>query len=221
MKVLIAARTNAEKDVYELKRLRKNLKGACEFANIPYVVNYLNDYDIVHVLDLNQDLIINDAIDSNKPVVISALMAESDADGRMCDYSRKGVHLKLKAKKTLSQASLIIVPNQSCKEFLASEGIKNSIEVVPSGVNVSRFQAINEIELTLFRKYFGIAMDTKVVLCVGQYDDNDETTKVTEIAKKCPNYTFVYLGKAKNKFGWTPLDYARTEEIRAYLKSQQ
>ena len=203
MKVLVSNNPNEAKDIYELRRIRKNIKGACELASIPYVSTPLLDYDILHVIDLNEDLVINDAVDRNKKVVISALMAESDPSGKMCKHDRKGTHLKPKALKTLNQVDLVLVPNQPCKEFLIKEGVKKNIEVLPSGVNMSRFSAINDIEKTLFRKYFGIS-NAHICLCVGQYDDDKEKNKVIEIAKKCPNITFVYIGPKKNYgiFDW-------------------
>lgn len=197
MKVLVPSNTISSRDVYELMRLRKSLKGACEVANISYVTNSLNDYDLVHVLSLNQDLIINDAIDNNKPIVISALMAESDPSGRMTITTKKGTHLKPKAIKTLNQATLVFVPNLSCKEFLIEEGIKTRIEILSSGINMSRFVSINDIERTLFRKYFSIQPSQKTILCIGQYDDKNEQTQIIEIAKRLPEFTFVYIGKSK------------------------
>lgn len=197
MKVLISSKTNKNQDVYELRRLRKSIKGACELANIPYVSNELSDYDILHVLDLNQDLLINDAIDNNKPIVCSALMAENDPYGKMCFKNKKGTHLKPKAIKTLNNVNLVLVANSMCKDFLINEGIKTEIEILPSGVNLSRFVAINDIEKNLCRRYFGILDDQKIILSVGQYDSDKEYNKIIEIAKKCPEYTFIFLGKSK------------------------
>ncbi len=203
MKILISNNQNPAKDIYELKRLRKNIKGACELASIPYVSSPLLDYDILHIIDLNEDLTINDAVDRNKKVVISALVAESDPSGKMCKHDREGTHLKPKALKTLNQVDLVLVPNQPCKDFLLNEGVKKDIEILPSGVNMSRFSAINDVELSLFRKYFGIT-NAHICLCVGQYDDKSENDKVIEIASKCPNITFVYIRPKKpfSLFGW-------------------
>ena len=89
MKILISNNPNEAKDIYEVKRLRKNIKGACELAGISYVSNAMQDYDILHVIDLEQGLVINDAVDRNKKVVVSALMAESDPSGRMCIHRNR------------------------------------------------------------------------------------------------------------------------------------
>ncbi len=197
MKVLIYSKASESQDVFEAMRLRKNLKGACELAGITHVKSALDVYDIAHFISANDESVINDTIELHKPVVLSALMCESDPTARMIITKDKEESLSPKALRVLNKVNMIFVPSLQAQQFLQKQGITRPIEIVPSGVNISRFQPINDAEKDIFFRYFSIDKKDRIVVSVADYDNPDEVDMFIDIAKKCPEAKFFFLGQSK------------------------
>jgi 1,2-diacylglycerol-3-alpha-glucose alpha-1,2-glucosyltransferase len=198
MKVFVHFQPRYLKDVYEGMRLRKNIKGALELANIEIAKNSIDNYDVAHFLSVADETKINDAIELGKPVVFSALMCESDPVAKLTEITREGfARLSGRALRVLNRVSLVIVPNATGKKFLLEQGVKSKIVVLSPGVNIARFEKHDQLEGDLFYRYFRFNKGTKIVVAFGQYDNRQEIYNIVEIAKKCPGIKFLYFGQAK------------------------
>ncbi|MFA5282919.1 MAG: glycosyltransferase [Bacilli bacterium] len=197
MKVLVYYQTSNRKDIYEAMRLRKNLKGACELAGITHVKSALDQYDLVHFISSNDESAINDAIENHKPVCISALMCESDPTAKMIVSTSKGDYLSSKALRVLNKVDMVFVSSMQAMSFLKSQGVTSDIRFLPSGVNLSRFQPVSETEKEIFYRYFSANKADKIVVSVAEYDTQDEVDKFIEIAKRCPDVKFYFIGQSK------------------------
>ena len=118
MKTFIYFQPKVEKDVYEAMRLRKNLKGACELANITHINNILDKYDIIHFISPNDESRINDAVESRIPTCISALMCESDPAAKMLEIVNGEEHLTNRALRVLNKVDMVFAPSNVAQEFL-------------------------------------------------------------------------------------------------------
>lgn len=203
MKVLIYFKVNQRKDVFEAMRLRKNIKGALELVNVIHTPSVVDSYDIVHFLTLNDEIKINDALSLREhPVCISALMCESDSSARFLETSKRTneVFLSSRALRVLNKVDLVFAPNQSSKDFLIDSGVQTRIDVVGPGVNISRFEIKDELEKDVFYRYFQVQKKEKIVLSIGDYDDERQLTNVTEAARSCPQAKFFFIGQSKSYF---------------------
>lgn len=199
MKVLVSFNPGKNSENFEGVRLRKCIKGALEVANIPYT-NYVGDYfDVAHFISYRDEKTIDSVIANGTPVVISALYCESDPSASWLEYktNKKGnriTFLSPKGLRVLNKANLILVPSKSAKEFLIESGVTRDIEIISSGVNVSRFDYSREDEKDIFYRYYQEDKNKKIVVSLGDYKYMEGLNSIINAAKKCPNVMFYYYG---------------------------
>lgn len=199
MKVFVHFQPKYTKDVYEGMRLRKNIKGALELNNVEIAKNSLDNYDLAHFISVDDETKINDVLEQDIPVVFSAMMCESDPVAKVTETTLNGeTVLRNKALRILNKVNLVIVPNNTSRNFLKEQGVKTKITVLSPGVNISRFQKDESIESDIFYRYFRLQKDVKTIIAFGQYDNKEEIRNFVQIAKLSPDYKFLYFGQAKH-----------------------
>lgn len=197
MKVLVWF-PSQEHSNFEGVRLRKSIKGALELNGVTYTTNPIDYYDVAHFLSVKDEGKINECIENNIPVVISALGCEGDplANYLELKIDKKGNRtfvLQPKALRVLNKATLIITPTQEAKKFLIDNGVNPEIEVLSPGVNLSRFDFSRMDEKEIFYRYYGEDRNKKLVVAVGGYTKNSSISTFIKAAKKCPNVNFYYF----------------------------
>lgn len=194
MKVLISFRPEKKNVPFEATRLRKNIKGALELSGVNYVENLIVSPDIVHILSPLELDLAQECVEENVPYVVSALYSEDDEDGSFLLNEQKGsVDLTAKAKKVLSHAKVVLVPSQFALYTLRALGVQNRIEVVAPGVNLARFESLNAIEYAAFARYFRFSVDSKFVLSVGHFLDENVFEGLKKLANFVPNIRFFFI----------------------------
>lgn len=194
MKILVSFQPHQKYDNFEGSRLRKSIKGSLEINDIEYTTSVVDYYDIVHLMSVGDEGKINDAIENNVPVVVSALYCESDPCASFVEYKNKEPRLTTKALKILNKVSLVLTPSLECKSFLINEGVKTDIEVISPGINLSRFNFSREDEKEIFYRYYNEDKNKKLVVSVGDYTNLEGVTAFINAAKKSPNAVFYYFG---------------------------
>lgn len=200
MKILVSFQPNKKASDFEGARMRKTIKGSLEVMGIEYTTSVVEKYDIMHLISAEDDSKANDAKESNIPLVISALYCEDDSLANYIEYkSKDGTRvnsIKSKCLRFLNKANVITVPSQKAKEFLIDNGVKPDIQVVPVGVNMSRFDFSREDEKDIFYRYFRENRSKRLVVAMGEYDNNmDGINAFINAAKKCPDVLFYYIGR--------------------------
>ena len=200
MKVLVSFNPSKNSEVFEGVRLRKCIKGALEITDVPYT-NYLGDnFDIAHFISPKDESKIDQVLAMNKPVVISALYCESDPTASWLEYKtnkKKGNRntvLSQKGLRVLNKANLVLVPTPQAKQFLIDSGVNVDIEVISSGVNMSRFDFSRDDEKSIFYRYYKEDANKKLAVVLGDYTYMEGLNSVINAAKKSPNTVFYYYG---------------------------
>ena len=198
MKVLVSFKPNKKFDNFQGSRMRKTIKGALEFLNIPYTDSLVDYYDVAHLISPEQDGELNDIVDGGAPVVVSALYTEDDPVAcylEMDSKTKKSV-LTQRALKFLNKADLVLVPCEQAKELLTSSGVTTPIEICLPGVNMSRFDFSKQEEKEIFYRYYREDKNKKLVIAVGEYKGKMEgLSSFIGAARKSPNAMFYYIGK--------------------------
>ena len=200
MKILVSFQPNNKNALdFEGARVRKTIKGALEITGIDYTVSLVDSYDIMHLISPEDDSKANDAIEEGTPLIISALYSEDDPDASYLTYKSKDGKItkkvKPKAIKFLNKASVVLVPSLKAKEIFIEAGVTSDIEVMYPGVNSARFDFSRSDEKDIFFRYFRESRDKKLVVAVGEYDNNmDGISAFINAAKRCPNINFYYFG---------------------------
>ena len=200
MKILVSFQPNTKAPDFEGARLRKTIKGSLEMANVEYTTSIVDKFDVMHLISVEDDNKANDANESNIPLVISALYCEDDPLANYLEYKSKDGNrtttLKSKGLKFLNKADLVLVPTESSRDFLINNGVVSDIQVTLPGVNVSRFDFSRTDEKDIFYRYFGENRSKKLVVAMGEYDNNMEgISAFINAAKKCPDILFYYFGR--------------------------
>lgn len=199
MKVLVSFNQGKNSENFEGVRLRKCIKGALEVANQPYT-SYIQDrFDVAHFISPKDEGKIDSIIAEGKPIVISALYCESDPNAAWLEYktNRKGnrtTSLSQKGLRVLNKATLVLVPTEQAKQFLIDSGVNSEIEILSSGVNMSRFDFSREDEKDIFYRYTHEDKSKKLVIALGDYTHMEGLNAFINAAKKCPNEIFYYYG---------------------------
>lgn len=202
MKVLIPVETKITKDNFESARLNKSIKGALELNNVFHTSNPLDYFDVVHLVSSEEELLLLEAIEDNKPVIISALMCENDPDAAFLDFKYKDGNIRNnllpKSLKFLNKSSHVLVPCESARALLIGEGVTSPITIIPPGINFSSFDYEKEEEKNLFYRYFREEKSKKLIVAVGDYDSLDGINAFIDAAKKCPDAIFYFFGHASS-----------------------
>ena len=195
MKACVYFQPREKNDNFEGARLRENLKGALKENNISYASNIVDTYDVIHFISPSDLLKINDATENRIPVVISALYCESDESASFLKELNEKEAISNKSLKALNKASVVLTSDELSKHLLKELGVTSPIEIVSSGVDLSRFE-FEEENKDIFYQYYQLDKNKKFVVVIGTYDDRNTPKKLIAIADKCPDYNFFYFGNA-------------------------
>ena len=106
------------------------------------------------------------------------------------------ISLKSKGLKFLNKANLVLTPTEESRNILINNGVTADIQVTLPGVNASRFDFSRTDEKDIFYRYFGENRSKKLVVAMGEYDNNMEgISAFINAAKKCPDVLFYYFGR--------------------------
>ena len=199
MKVLVYFQPNRKHDNFEGTRMRKTIKGALEMVNVQYTSNLFDDYDVAHFMSPDDESKMNIAIERGVPTIVSALFGEDDPTVRFLNHKSKDgkrtTLLRNRALKMLNKATLVLVPSETAKQFLIESGVTSPIEISMPGVNLARFNFSRDDEKELFYRYFREDKNKKIVLAVGEYDNNLEGIHAfINVATKRDDTVFYYVG---------------------------
>ena len=75
---------------------------------------------------------------------------------------------------------------------MESYGIKKRIEVVSNGIDLSFFKRSSNN----FRKKYNFSKNEKLIMCVGTYMERKGILDFVELAKKIPEYKFLWFGES-------------------------
>lgn len=200
MKILVSFKPNKKYPDFEGVRLRKTIKGALEMVGIEHTSNELDKYDVMHLISVDDENKINEAKEKNIPVVISACYCEDDPSASYLEYKSKDgkrtTDISNKTLKFLNKADLVLVPSESVRSYLIDNGVTSNISIALPGINMSRFDFSREDEKTIFFRYFREDSSRKLVIGLGEYDNQmDGINAMINAAKICPEALFYYIGK--------------------------
>lgn len=97
------------------------------------------------------------------------------------------------AKKCYQTADLILTPSDYSKSLIEEYGINRPIQVISNGIDLDYWQATNE-EINEFKKNYGLKKEDKLILSVGLQIERKGIIEFVEMARKLPEYQFIWFG---------------------------
>lgn len=187
-------------------------KRALSEVGIEYTLDAdCTDYDILHIntYGINSHSMVNKAKRMGKKVIYHAHSTEEDFRNSFVGSNQISPLVKKYLVSLYSKADYLITPTPYSKHLLEGYGITVPIVSISNGIDLRRFERSIEKE-EKFREYFEIQKNQKVIICVGLYFERKGIIDFVELARKFPEYRFIW-------FGHTPM-YSIPRTIRTIVK---
>jgi 1,2-diacylglycerol-3-alpha-glucose alpha-1,2-glucosyltransferase len=94
----------------------------------------------------------------------------------------------------------IITPTEYSKKLLLNYHLNRPITAISNGIDMNFFTR-SEADGQAFREKYGFQKDDKVVIGIGLYLERKGILTFVELAKRCPEYKFIW-------FGYSPLAFS-------------
>lgn len=215
MKVLLYAEGEKTIGKSGLGKAIKHQMTALENEHIKYTTNLKDDYDILHINTWfpKSYFIAKRAKRKGKKIVYHAHSTEEDYRNGFILAKQTSKLIKWWLIKCYSLGDVIITPTIYSKKLLQGyKGLENKkIYAISNGVELDFFKK-NKKYGDLFRKQFGYSKDDKVIIGIGLYIERKGIVDFVELAKRMPEYKFVW-------FGYSPLA-AATAPVREAVKTK-
>lgn len=171
-------------------------KRALAAAGIEYTLDPKStDYDLLHVNTYGPKSLhlVRKAKKMGKKVIYHAHSTEEDFRNSFVGSNQLAPLVKKWLVSLYQQADHLITPTPYSKKLLRNYGLQQPIAAISNGIDLKRYYP-DERKEAAFRKHFKLAENQKVVICVGLFFERKGILDFVEVAKKMPEYTFIWFG---------------------------
>ncbi len=198
IKVLLCL--NGDKDINKplMDRSGALLRYALEAVNIEYTYDIRENYDIIHLLSVNQykaylNMPNKNKLNKNVPVVLSMFNDSYDIKEDLDNDEEDFLSVLTKAVKPLD-VNLVTCPWTSQTLILKHLNVFRSVNLVNIGAKEYLKESYSPVELEAFKKYYGLEKDDKVIITIGQYNYSKGLAELEAISRIMPEYEFFFFG---------------------------
>ncbi|MDD3219526.1 MAG: glycosyltransferase [Lachnospiraceae bacterium] len=155
----------------------------------------LEDADVVHINTIFPDSlkIVHKAHEKGIPVVFHAHSTKEDFRN---SYLGSNLFDWLFGKwicHCYCTGDYIVTPTEYSKRLLVSYGINKKITAVSNGIDLDYYEK-EKVASNAFRKKYGYGSDAKIIMSVGLTIDRKGVIDFVELAKRMPEYQFIWYG---------------------------
>lgn len=186
---------------------------ALSYANVFYTTNPRDDYDIIHInfYGPRSYYLAKKARRNGKKVVYHAHSTEEDFKSGFIFCKQIAPLFKKWLIKCYSLGDVIVTPTLYSKKLLEGYGIKKKIYAISNGIELELFKKSDQSG-EIFRKKYNLTKKDKVIIGIGLYITRKGITDFVELAKRMPEYKFIW-------FGYSPLKLA-TKDVKKAVRTK-
>lgn len=204
MKILLYAEGLKTIGVSGLGKAIKHQMKALEDEKIEYTTNPKEDYDILHINTYfaKSFFLAKKAKRMGKKIVYHAHSTEEDYKDGFILGKQTSKLFKWWITKCYKMGDVLITPTPYSKKLLEGyKGLENKkIYAISNGIDLDFFKKDKKYGEE-FRKKYNYKKEDKVIIGIGLYIERKGIVDFVELAKRMPEYKFIW-------FGYSPLSVA-------------
>lgn len=197
------------------KAIQHQIK-ALKYENIEYTLNTKDNYDILHINTYfpKSYFLAKQAKKNGKKIVYHAHSTEEDYRNGFILSKQTSKIFKWWLIKCYSLGDVIVTPTPYSKRLLQNyKGLENKkIYDISNGIEIEFFKRDESLRKK-FRQEYKIKKNEKVVIGIGLYIERKGIVDFVELAKRLPEYKFIWFGYSDLKFSTKPVKRAVSTKL--------
>ena len=189
---------------------------ALEDEGIEYTLNPKDDYDILHINTwyVKSYFRAKRAKKKGKKIVYHAHSTEEDYKSGFIFAKQTSKLIKWWLIKCYKLGDVIVTPTLYSKRLLQKyKGLENKkIYAISNGIDLDFFEPNKEYG-EAFRKIYGYSKEDKVIVGIGLYIERKGIVDFVELAKRMPEYKFIWFGHSPIAAATLPVKIALTTKL--------
>ena len=195
MKVLLYSNHQKMIEKSGVGRAIYHQKQALQNNNIPWTMNEKDEYDVVHIntIFLKSYRMSKKAKKHGKKVVYHAHSTQEDFRNSFICSNLIAPMFKYWITKCYNTADLIVTPTDYSKKLISKYKINKPIVNISNGIDTAYYEPNDEYRRR-FREKYHFSEEDKIIISVGLYIERKGILEFVEMAKRMPEYKFVWFG---------------------------
>ena len=197
------------------KAIQHQMK-ALENEGIEYTLDPKDDYDILHINTwyIKSYFLAKKAKKKGKKIVYHAHTTEEDYKSGFIFAKQTSKIIKWWLIKCYKLGDVIITPTVYSKRLLQGyKGLENKkIYAISNGIDLDFFEPNKEYG-EAFRKIYGYTKEDKVIVGIGLYIERKGIVDFVELAKRMPEYKFIWFGHSPVAAATLPVKIALATKL--------
>lgn len=175
------------------RALRHQIR-ACEMSDVKYTLNPKDSFDIAHINTymFNSYRILRRCQKKGIPVIVHGHSTKEDFRDSFRCWKLMSIFYFWRLKKMYSHADYIVTPTEYSKGLIENYGYNKKVYAVSNGIDLKAYAPQPE-NAEIFRKYFNLSPEQKVVIGLGLQFKRKGIADFFEVARKMPDVKFIWF----------------------------
>ncbi len=198
MKVLLHTGNLKECEKSGVGQVIKHQMRALDLAHVEYTTDINDNFDIAHINTVfPESLRLAKKIKQKGiKIIYHAHTTEEDFRNSFKLSNEVAPLLKKWLIACYKTSDLILTPTEYSKGLLENYNLEREIVPISNGIDINAYQRKDYIKSD-FRKTYGYKENDKVIMAVGLYIERKGILEFLELARRCPEYKFIWFGYLK------------------------